>query len=202
MYNTPFHLSFANDKLVESFENIEKEDAQQRGKPEIHADFDEENSLGEVAIDEAIEYNPPENTLETLKEEENQVINTYEQQQNLWGTVPWEYDEQSKTIVLYSGDAGSIAETPWKEYTSVETILINERVVLAGSAARLFTGLRNLKSIDQAGNLDTSKVTNMDSMFSNTLSLEEIDVSNWDTSRVTSMIDQTYKSFIYKNSKY
>ena len=50
----------------------------------------------------------------------------------------------------------------------------------------MFRACSNLTNLDLS-NFDTSKVTRMDWMFSNCLSLTTLDVSNFDTSNVTSM---------------
>ena len=50
----------------------------------------------------------------------------------------------------------------------------------------IFCSCVKLISLD-VSNFDTSKVTNMDSMFSNCISLTSLDVSNFDTSKVTNM---------------
>ena len=50
----------------------------------------------------------------------------------------------------------------------------------------LFTGCSDLASLDVSG-WDTSKVTDMSWMFSTCLGLTSLDVSGWDTSKVTDM---------------
>ncbi len=50
----------------------------------------------------------------------------------------------------------------------------------------MFSGCENLKDIDISG-FNTSKVTNMENMFAGCKSLEELDLSNFDTSQVTNM---------------
>ena len=57
----------------------------------------------------------------------------------------------------------------------------------ANSSAIEINYLRSLTTINNAGNLDTSKVTDMVSMFCNCSSLKTVDVSNWNTSNVVTI---------------
>ncbi|WP_301389864.1 BspA family leucine-rich repeat surface protein [Enterococcus entomosocium] len=106
---------------------------------------------------------------------------------SLWGTVPWEYHAGTQTIILYGGEAGIVEEAPWKAHGSVETIIVNERVVLPEVSSSLFAQLTDLKKIENADSFDTSEIRLMDWMFHNTSSLRELDVSTWDLSNVTSL---------------
>lgn len=106
----------------------------------------------------------------------------------MWGTVPWIYDGILETITLYGGEAGAVGDAPWKVYSSVKEIIVEDTVVLPEISSRLFSGLTNLEVIENAGNLDVSNVTMMDLMFARANSLKKVDVSNWNTSRVTTMV--------------
>jgi surface protein len=111
-----------------------------------------------------------------------------ERERALWGNVPWEYDSDSKTITLYGGNAGTVAQAPWKTYTDVERIIVQDTVNLSQNSSRLFENLSNLISIIGAEKFDTSMVTSMERMFLGTSALREVDVRNWNTARVTNMI--------------
>ncbi len=104
-----------------------------------------------------------------------------------WGIVEWLWEEATQTITLSSGTAGSVDSAPWKTYTDVSKIVVEGRVVLPSDSSYLFSELSNLEIIDQAGNFDTSNVTDMGWMFILASSLTELDVSNWDTSSATNM---------------
>lgn len=129
----------------------------------------------------------PENATGVFTNVEQIVTYTYRKNQQLWGTVPWEYDEATKTIHLYGGIAGSVPEAPWKSHSEVETIIVTNEVFLPENSASLFDMARQLENIEGVGNFNTSKVTNMDRMFASTTALKELDISNWDVSNVTSM---------------
>ncbi|MGM0294566.1 WxL domain-containing protein [Enterococcus sp. AZ062] len=129
----------------------------------------------------------PENASGTFGVEEQTVVYTYEPEQNLWGTVPWSYEEGTETITLYGGEAGARGDAPWKTYSSVKQIIVEDQVILPSNSTALFWALANLESIDNAGRFDTSNVTNMYNMFGGTNNIKTLDLSNWDTSKVTDM---------------
>ena len=62
----------------------------------------------------------------------------------------------------------------------------NEKILLNDNSNRLFQNLTALEEIDLS-NFDTSNVTSMSAMFSNCGSLESLDLSSFDTSNVTSL---------------
>lgn len=129
----------------------------------------------------------PENATGVFTNAEQTVTYIYRKNRQLWGNVPWEYDERTKTIHLYGGIAGSVPEAPWKIHSEVETIIVANEVSLPENSASLFDMAVHLENIEGAGNFNTSKVTNMDRMFASTTALKELDISNWDVSNVTSM---------------
>ena len=129
----------------------------------------------------------PENASGTFRVEEQTVVYTYEPEQNLWGTVPWSYEEGTETITLYGGEAGARGDAPWKTYSSVKQIIVEDQVILPSNSTALFWALPNLESIDNVGRFDTSNVTNMNNMFGGTNNIKTLDLSNWDTSKVTDM---------------
>lgn len=129
----------------------------------------------------------PENAYGTFRVEEQTVVYTYEPEQNLWGTVPWSYEEGTETIRLYSGEAGAVADAPWKTHSSVKQIIVEDQVILPKNSRALFIDLRNLEIIENIDRMDVSNVENMQMMFSGTSNLRELDLRNWDTSNVTGM---------------
>lgn len=129
----------------------------------------------------------PENATGVFTNNEQIVTYIYRKSQELWGTVPWEYDEATKTIHLYGGIAGSVSQAPWKVHSEVETIRVINEVFLPENSASLFYELNQLKSIEDAGKFNTSGVTNMSRMFASTTALKELNISQWDVSNVTSM---------------
>ncbi|MGA5592511.1 WxL domain-containing protein [Enterococcus mundtii] len=129
----------------------------------------------------------PENASGTFRVEEQTVVYTYgpEHEQNLWGTVPWSYEEETETITLYGGEAGEAADAPWKTYSSVKQIIVDDQVILPENSESLFSNLSNLEVIENIDRLDVSNVINMRYMFSFASSLTELDLNNWNMSNVT-----------------
>ncbi|WP_301359577.1 WxL domain-containing protein [Enterococcus spodopteracolus] len=129
----------------------------------------------------------PENASGTFRVEEQTVVYTYEpeHEQNLWGTVPWSYEEGTETITLYGGEAGARGDAPWKTYSSVKQIIVDDQVILPENSESLFSNLSNLEVIENIDRLDVSNVINMRYMFSFASSLTELDLNNWNISNVT-----------------
>ncbi len=71
-------------------------------------------------------------------------------------------------------------------------IQANGKIMANPNSSYLFSDFFSLKTIEGLEYLDTSKVTNMNSMFSDCSSLTSLDLSNFDTSKVTSMSNMFY----------
>ncbi|MBR9947959.1 BspA family leucine-rich repeat surface protein [Clostridiaceae bacterium Marseille-Q4145] len=81
---------------------------------------------------------------------------------------------------------------PWYENrTSIKAVSFKD-VIKPVSTAYWFSTCRYLTDVDFK-NLDTSAVTNMDSMFSGCWALKSLDVSSFDTSAVTNMDSMFYQ---------
>ncbi|NBA63577.1 WxL domain-containing protein [Enterococcus mundtii] len=107
--------------------------------------------------------------------------------QGIWGTVPWIYDDSLETITLYGGEAGEVADAPWKIHSSIKQIIVEDQVILQKNSERLFAGLRNLETIENTDRLNVKDVENMGFMFSYVENLRELNMQNWNTSSVTNM---------------
>ncbi|WP_241547309.1 BspA family leucine-rich repeat surface protein [Enterococcus gallinarum] len=130
----------------------------------------------------------PDNVSGTFSDTGQTVVFVYQRQLSLWGTVPWDYDEVSKTITLYGGVAGLVDAASWKlPSMATEFIVVKETVVLPANSGQLFMGASNLRAIEGANKFDTSSVTHMNWMFGNASSLESLDLNQWDTSSVIEM---------------
>ncbi|ANZ57722.1 BspA family leucine-rich repeat surface protein [Fructilactobacillus lindneri] len=124
-----------------------------------------------------------------------------------WGTVNWSYDNENNKLSLNtSGTLGTRDETgsPFtnqKIVQNVKEIDVNAQIKLPSDSSNLFTTLPVLTSINGLDKFDSSAVTNMNAMFYNDYKLTNLDVSNWDTSKVTSMsrIFQSCGSLEYLN---
>ena len=100
-------------------------------------------------------------------------------------TMEWSIDSDGLLTITGSGEGG-LEEWPWQEYAEEIT---SAKVTVTGltDMSYMFYDLWKLTSIDVSG-IDTSKVTNMVSVFEYCSDLEEITgLKKWDTSKVVDM---------------
>lgn len=110
------------------------------------------------------------------------------------GTLGFSNDETliaGKTAKYETWDVSNefdYGELPWDSYvTEVESVVFTNKIV-PNSMKCWFRNCSNLTSIQSMKeNLDTSRVTNMEYLFSRCSKLQNIDVSKFNTSRVTNM---------------
>ncbi|HGF7598990.1 TPA: immunoglobulin-like domain-containing protein [Enterococcus hirae] len=134
-----------------------------------------------------------------------------------WGTSPYNFDETTGTLTIEAGELSGFVESPWSENkkvdaTAIKKIVLSGKVVAPENSFLLFSGntsadkptnvteieglsqldtsnvtdMSSITSLDVSG-FDTSKVTNMQHMFSGMSSVTSLDVSGFDTSNVTDM---------------
>ena len=100
-----------------------------------------------------------------------------------------DYDEASRTGMVYELNTGTQPPEWNSSNTSVETVVFDAS--FAGfrptSCFRWFEGMSNLTTITDIGNLKTDEVTNMYGMFMNCSKLESLDVSGFNTENVSDM---------------
>lgn len=79
-------------------------------------------------------------------------------------------------------------ESPWKTIASqIKRISVDGVVNLPSTSTNLFKDLTALTEITHPENLKTTNVTSMYGMFDGDVSLTSLDLDTWDTSKVTSM---------------
>ena len=109
------------------------------------------------------------------------------------GTCQWMIDASGCLIIEpQSGETGELEDwgwtAPWSNYkNSIISVTIN-KTVIAKTTSKAFYDCASLQSIDLSG-LDTSRVTSMSFMFSGCSSLASLDLSSFDTSKVAHMRD-------------
>lgn len=107
-----------------------------------------------------------------------------------FGTSEWVIDNSG---CLHIGE-GTFAKSnkinsPWALWKEkITSIVFEGKVILNQDSSYLFNALKNVKTISNFTNVDTSEVNNMESMFRGMSSLEELDLRNFKTSKVTTML--------------
>ncbi len=148
-------------------------------------------------------------TLSTEYQEENTTIRQIKGSSDTNGM--WGYRDKLTKIVIENKKSVKTAEDggkvygPFDEsvdgYGGVQSYVVcdNEETDCIGylqgtngikgneDSSNLFAGFRNVTNIDGLKNINTSNVTNMNSLFSGMINVEEFDISMWDTSNVTSI---------------
>ena len=110
--------------------------------------------------------------------------------------IPDETDS-TKYHLYIGGNGGVIANKDssymFYNFTNLQTITFGDNFDTSKvtNMNSMFFGCRNLTTID-VSNWNTSNVTNMSSMFSYCSGLTTLDVSNWDTSKVKDMSSMFY----------
>ncbi|MBO1117148.1 BspA family leucine-rich repeat surface protein, partial [Enterococcus hirae] len=122
-----------------------------------------------------------------------------------WGTSPYMFDENTGVLTIEAGELSSSAESPWNsdkvDSEAIKKIVLAGKVVAPEDSAYLFSSdltgskyLNNLTEIEGLNQLDTSNVTNMREMFKEMSNLTSLDVSSFDTSKVTDMSYMFYRN--------
>ena len=110
------------------------------------------------------------------------------------GTCRWSLDANGTLTIgggtLVSNDSRNTSWRtywPWDHYQSqIRSVVSTGRVVVGQDASFMFQNCSSMQSLDVSG-WDTSKVTNASMMFQGCESLTSLDVSRWNTSRMTSV---------------
>ncbi|MFK4912664.1 BspA family leucine-rich repeat surface protein [Lactococcus petauri] len=108
-----------------------------------------------------------------------------------FGTSEWVIDNLGCLHIGEGTFAKSInsMDSPWHLWKEkITSIVFEGKVILNQDSSVLFNGLKNVKTISNFTNVDTSEVNSMESMFRGMSSLEELDLSNFNTSKVTNML--------------
>jgi uncharacterized repeat protein (TIGR02543 family) len=104
------------------------------------------------------------------------------------------FDNTTGELVIFGDgtDDLTIDRTRWDEMKteiedSVESIIVkNNEIYLPANCSYMFSNFSSLTELDLS-NFDTSQVTSMERMFESCSSLTRLDLSNFDTSKVTNM---------------
>ena len=148
---------------------------------------------GNQATDSNTQINGNSNTTTASSEQPDTNIIA----QGTWGTSKWDYTQEGSDYILHlhAGTLGTpegvegIGSLDAAFEQQLTQIVIDPGVIANQNSSGLFRKLVHLKTIQGLENLDTSKVTDMSSMFYDCLYLTNLDVNHFDTSQVTDMSD-------------
>ncbi|WP_285121163.1 BspA family leucine-rich repeat surface protein [Lactococcus petauri] len=113
------------------------------------------------------------------------------------GTSKWRIDSEG---ILHIGegrwDTTLNSEAVWKSYASeIQKIVFEGKVVAINGIKTLFSGLSEVKEIENISYLDVSQVYAFDSAFEGMKSLKSLDLSSWDTSYKSSYGSTFHSTF-------
>ena len=133
-------------------------------------------------------------TAQQIADTRNNIADLYERGVvpvgGVWGTCPWEIDAEG-TLTVYPGEGVDTLRPGLGFDEKIKRVVFVQedgRKVIAPSNSSHLLSYKQAASIDLSG-LDTSRVTNMSSMFSGCSSLFSLDLSGLDTSQVTDMVN-------------
>ncbi|ENZ5627207.1 BspA family leucine-rich repeat surface protein [Enterococcus hirae] len=111
-----------------------------------------------------------------------------------WGTSSYTFDENTGVLTIGAGELSGYKESPWYgnkkvDPKAIKKIVLSGKVVAPEDSKSLFSGyyLMNATEIEGFSQLNTSNVTNMESMFKGMRNMTSLDLSGFDTSNVTNM---------------
>ncbi|WP_301554495.1 BspA family leucine-rich repeat surface protein [Lactiplantibacillus pentosus] len=114
--------------------------------------------------------------------------------------VDWEFDVATGTLTLHGGTLkNSYGDNPWKRQTwasSIKKIFIADQIIAGTNMNGLFSELTTVESYEGLEKIDTSAVTNMQSVFKGNYAVKWLDLTAWDVSNVTTMANMFMGSFM------
>ena len=94
----------------------------------------------------------------------------------------------TKSLISVSG---SVPVNAWYDNGTIYYYTEASEVYLSENSSYMFYDMRSLNSVDLSG-VDTSRVTNMSYMFYRCYDLKSLNLSGWNTSNVTDMNNMFY----------
>ena len=149
--------------------------------------------LGENVLAEGVSANTmsvSENTLMTEEVKENNIVSFAADDiaNGTDGNITWAIDVDGKLVVNGSGDF--LGGIPWGAYSSSITSAVVEITGMT-DASYMFSRCEYLEELDLS-NFDTSSITDMKMMFNDCSNLSNLDLSNFSTSNVLNMAHMFY----------
>ncbi|WGS67400.1 BspA family leucine-rich repeat surface protein [Lactiplantibacillus plantarum] len=120
--------------------------------------------------------------------------------------VDWHFDASTGTLTLNGGTLNnSYGDNPWRRKSwapMIKCIVIADKIVAGTNMNSLFANLDSVTRYEGLEKIDTSAVTNMQSLFKENTSLERLDLSAWQVGNVTTMVNMFMGNFMGTELKY
>ena len=116
-----------------------------------------------------------------------QIAEVYGNIRGMSYSISWSYNSSIGASTIETN-------TPWYDDREKITSVIFVDEIVPYSTVGWFAGFTALEQIENIENLNTSKVTDMEAMFSWCTKLKSLDLSSFDTSNVTSMYSMFYQA--------
>ncbi len=120
--------------------------------------------------------------------------------------VDWHFDASTGTLTLNGGTLNnSYGDNPWRRKSwapMIKCIVIADKIVAGTNMNSLFANLDSVTRYEGVEKIDTSAVTNMQSLFKENTSLERLDLSAWQVGNVTTMVNMFMGNFMGTELKY
>ena len=114
--------------------------------------------------------------------------------------VDWHFDASTGTLTLSGGTLNnSYGDNPWRRKSwapMITRIVIADRIIAGSNMNSLFADLVSVTRYEGLERLDTSAVTNMQSVFKENSALEKLDLSAWNVGNVSTMVNMFMGSFM------
>ncbi|AYG01879.1 BspA family leucine-rich repeat surface protein [Lactococcus allomyrinae] len=185
--------SVSTEQILEKDEKTEISDAV--ASPEI---IDEGETNETVALEKQDELSLPEDEGAPLAPETAMTLESPTDITPLTSGTFYgvEYTYEDGVLTFEGGTFETGAQIHLLTIGSIKKIVFTDHVTAAVNSQGLFSSLYDLEEIERLDFLNTSYVTNMESMFAHTTHLSALDLSGFQTSNVTTMARMFYYSGI------
>ena len=154
--------------------------------------------------------NEGENELSNTEKTANDIPETDNSALQTFNASWWDYDSNNNVITIHPHELNAETDArltsnkyywPWTYYTynQAQKIIIEPGVTAKGTLENLFNNMNYCTSIEGLENLDTSEVTNMNSMFKSCNQLTSMNLSSFNTSKVIDMSSMFYNCRLLNN---
>lgn len=135
-----------------------------------------------------------------IRATENDIIKDDENAMSGNFGVDWHFDASTGTLTLSGGMLNnSYGDNPWRRKSwapMITRIVIADQIIAGSNMNSLFADLVSVTRYEGLEKLDTSAVTNMQSVFKENSALKKLDLSAWNVDNVTTMVNMFMGNFM------